>query len=111
MEATGLRAQDGNGMDPACSGPANTAACSSVQLAAHCTVKNAMIKGAFTGPATGFFNGRLWRTVDCALQLSGKNDILSTPSAVTLDNSSVVQRGSGCAGAVRFSDHQRRQRL
>lgn len=44
------------------------------------------MKGAsFTGLATGFFNGDFGALVT-ALSTDGKNDILSTPSVVTLDN-------------------------
>lgn len=50
------------------------------------SLKNGAIKGAsFTGLATGFFNGDFGGLMT-ALASSGKNDILSTPSVVTLDN-------------------------
>lgn len=49
-------------------------------------VKNGTIKGVnFTGMATGFFNGDFGALMT-ALSTNGKNDILSTPSVVTLDN-------------------------
>jgi hypothetical protein len=64
---------------------------------------------SYTGLATGFFNGDFGALMT-ALS-TGQNDILSTPSVVTLDNKGVVQRRSGRAGTVRFANHQRRQRL
>jgi len=49
-------------------------------------IKNGTMKGtSFTGLATGFFNGDFGALMT-ALSTDGKNDILSTPSVVTLDN-------------------------
>lgn len=49
-------------------------------------IKDGSMKGvSFTGMATGFFNGDFGALMT-ALSTNGKNDILSTPSVVTLDN-------------------------
>ena len=87
VEAIIAEVQDGNGMDL---GVQWTGKHGGVQFGSTglpiSQVKNGTIKGAsFTGLATGFFNGD-YGALLTALSTSGKNDILSTPSVVTLDN-------------------------
>lgn len=66
-------------------------------------IKNGTMKGAsFTGTATGFFNGDFGALVT-ALSTDGKNDILSTPSVVTLDNKEASFNVGRCAGTFRFA--------
>ena len=87
VEAIIAEVQDGNGMDL---GVQWTGKHGGVQFGSTglpiSQIKNGTIKGAsFTGLATGFFNGD-YGALLTALSTSGKNDILSTPSVVTLDN-------------------------
>ncbi|MFX2610405.1 type II secretion system secretin GspD [Enterobacter mori] len=87
VEAIIAEVQDGNGMDL---GVQWTGKHGGVQFGSTnlpiSQVKNGTIKGAsFTGLATGFFNGD-YGALLTALSTTGKNDILSTPSVVTLDN-------------------------
>lgn len=87
VEAIIAEVQDGNGMDL---GVQWTGKHGGVQFGSTglpiSQIKNGTIKGAsFTGTATGFFNGD-YGALLTALSTSGKNDILSTPSVVTLDN-------------------------
>lgn len=87
VEAIIAEVQDGNGMDL---GVQWTGKHGGVQFGSTglpiSQVKNGTIKGAsFTGLATGFFNGDFGALMT-ALSTTGKNDILSTPSVVTLDN-------------------------
>ncbi|EPC4043173.1 type II secretion system secretin GspD [Enterobacter mori] len=87
VEAIIAEVQDGNGMDL---GVQWTGKHGGVQFGSTglpiSQIKNGTIKGAsFTGLATGFFNGDFGALMT-ALSTTGKNDILSTPSVVTLDN-------------------------
>ncbi|HBH7066496.1 TPA: type II secretion system secretin GspD [Enterobacter cloacae] len=87
VEAIIAEVQDGNGMDL---GVQWTSSHSGVQFGSTglpiSQIKNKSIKTAsFTGLATGFFNGDFGALMT-ALSTTGKNDILSTPSVVTLDN-------------------------
>lgn len=87
VEAIIAEVQDGNGMDL---GVQWTGKHGGVQFGSTglpiSQIKNGTLKGAsFTGLATGFFNGD-YGALLTALSTSGKNDILSTPSVVTLDN-------------------------
>ncbi|MFL4211687.1 type II secretion system secretin GspD [Enterobacter mori] len=87
VEAIIAEVQDGNGMDL---GVQWTGKHGGVQFGSTglpiSQIKNGTIKGAsFTGMATGFFNGDFGALMT-ALSTTGKNDILSTPSVVTLDN-------------------------
>ena len=87
VEAIIAEVQDGNGLDL---GVQWTSKHGGVQFGATglpiSQIKNGTMKGAsFTGLATGFFNGDFGALVT-ALSTDGKNDILSTPSVVTLDN-------------------------
>ena len=87
VEAIIAEVQDGNGLDL---GVQWTSKHGGVQFGSTglpiSQIKNGTMKGAsFTGLATGFFNGDFGALVT-ALSTDGKNDILSTPSVVTLDN-------------------------
>ena len=87
VEAIIAEVQDGNGLDL---GVQWTGKHGGVQFGSTglpiSQIKNGTIKGAsFTGLATGFFNGDFGALMT-ALSTDGKNDILSTPSVVTLDN-------------------------
>ena len=87
VEAIIAEVQDGNGMDL---GVQWTGKHGGVQFGSTglpiSQIKNGTIKGAsFTGLATGFFNGDFGALMT-ALSTTGKNDILSTPSVVRLDN-------------------------
>lgn len=87
VEAIIAEVQDGNGMNL---GVQWTGKHGGVQFGSTglpiSQIKNGTIKGAsFTGLATGFFNGDFGALMT-ALSTTGKNDILSTPSVVTLDN-------------------------
>lgn len=87
VEAIIAEVQDGNGLDL---GVQWTSKHGGVQFGATglpiSQIKNGTMKGAsFTGLATGFFNGDFGALMT-ALSTNGKNDILSTPSVVTLDN-------------------------
>lgn len=87
VEAIIAEVQDGNGLDL---GVQWTGKHGGVQFGATgmpiSQVKSGAIKGtSFTGMATGFFNGDFGALMT-ALSTDGKNDILSTPSVVTLDN-------------------------
>jgi general secretion pathway protein D len=87
VEAIIAEVQDGNGLDL---GVQWTGKHGGVQFGSTglpiSQIKNGTMKGAsFTGLATGFFNGDFGALMT-ALSTDGKNDILSTPSVVTLDN-------------------------
>jgi len=87
VEAIIAEVQDGNGLDL---GVQWTSKHGGVQFGSTglpiSQIKNGSMKGtSFTGLATGFFNGDFGALMT-ALASDGKNDILSTPSVVTLDN-------------------------
>jgi len=87
VEAIIAEVQDGNGLDL---GVQWTSKHGGVQFGSTglpvSQIKDGVMKGAgFTGLATGFFNGDFGALMT-ALSTDGKNDILSTPSVVTLDN-------------------------
>ena len=87
VEAIIAEVQDGNGMDL---GVQWTSKHGGVQFGSTGLpigqVKNGTMKGlSYTGLATGFFNGDFGALMT-ALSTGSKNDILSTPSVVTLDN-------------------------
>ncbi len=86
VEAIIAEVQDGNGMDL---GVQWTSKHGGVQFGSTGLpigqVKNGTMKGlSYTGLATGFFNGDFGALMT-ALSTGSKNDILSTPSVVTLD--------------------------
>src|SRR5690606_21907082 len=86
VEAIIAEVQDGNGLDL---GVQWTSKHGGVQFGATglpiSQIKKSKVIGSYTGLATGFFNGDFGALMT-ALSTNGKNDILSTPSVVTLDN-------------------------
>ena len=86
VEAIIAEVQDGNGMDLGVQWTGKHGGVQFGSTGLPISRQNGTIKGAsFTGTATGFFNGD-YGALLTALSTSGKNDILSTPSVVTLDN-------------------------
>lgn len=86
VEAIIAEVQDGNGLDL---GVQWTGKHGGVQFGSTglpiSQIKKSKVIGSYTGLATGFFNGDFGALMT-ALSTNGKNDILSTPSVVTLDN-------------------------
>ena len=86
VEAIIAEVQDGNGLDL---GVQWTSKHGGVQFGSTglpiSQIKKSKVIGSYTGLATGFFNGDFGALMT-ALSTNGKNDILSTPSVVTLDN-------------------------